>query len=200
MQEDDIVHTDQLHRTTQPLAKGHRTCRAPAVPPLGARVLRPTVVNLERRAVVHAAVVLHARRTIMSAQLVTDPPRALHRMGSHTRTVQPQVALALPPSMDSQDKRAAERADRAHRVLPTFTHDRFQRLTNIQRCHLCSILTLLQAQARRCRSTYHMKLIWTTPRAVMGICTIWMTIAHPHMPYMTSWMISVGLSGQNALL
>ena len=174
--------------------KGPPHCRAPAVPPLDAPVLRPTMVNLERRAVVHAAVVLRARRTIMTAaQLVTDQPRALHRMSSHTRTVQPQVALALPPSMDSQDKRAAGRADRAHRVLRTSTHDRFQILTNIQRCHLCSILTLLQARARRCRSTYQMTLIWTTLRAVMGICTIWMTIAHPHMPYMTSWMTSVGL-------
>ena len=64
-QEDDIVHTDQLRRTTQPLAKGHW---APAVPPLGALVLRPTVVNLGKRAVVHAAVVLHARQTIMNTQ------------------------------------------------------------------------------------------------------------------------------------
>ena len=59
-QEDDIVPTGQLCQTKQLKVKGHRVCRARTVECQDAPVLRPSMVNLEKRAAVHAAVVLHA--------------------------------------------------------------------------------------------------------------------------------------------
>ena len=69
LQEDDIVLKGQLCQTKQLKAKGHRVCRARTVECQDAPALRPSMVNLEMRAAVHAAVVLHAKRIIMNARL-----------------------------------------------------------------------------------------------------------------------------------
>ena len=58
--EGDIAPRGQLRQTKQLKAKGHRMCRAPTVECQDVPVLRPSMVNLEKRAAVHAAVVLHA--------------------------------------------------------------------------------------------------------------------------------------------
>ena len=54
-----LCATPQLCQTKQLKEKGHRMCRALTVECQDAPVLRPSMVNLEKRAAVHAAVVLH---------------------------------------------------------------------------------------------------------------------------------------------
>ena len=153
LQEDDIVLAGQWC-LKQPKAKAHRTVRRRDAP-----APQPSIISLARRAAVHAAVVHHAKQTTMRCPLGTHQDRAVSRMSSHTRTARPQVARAQLLSMDSQGKRAAGRADRAHRVLRTSTHDHSLTLINIQRCRTCSPLTLLQARASSCLLTCQMTLI-----------------------------------------
>ena len=67
-QEDDIVPIGQLCQTKQLRAKGRRMCRGPTVERRDVPVHRPLMVNLEKHAAVHAAVVLHVLRIIMHAR------------------------------------------------------------------------------------------------------------------------------------